>query len=104
MKETEQINDEFCNDNAYDEKSKVEEAQTCYCSIDLYPDIFVGRLDKFREDIDKYFRKRRDKVLEVIECLIDSKKEFVRIQVLMKTVDCGWSLTRRVLKESSPCV
>ena len=92
VKETEQINDEFCNDNDYDEKSKVEEAQTFYSSIDLYPDIFVGRMDKFREDIDKYFIKRRDKVLEVIECLIDSKKECVRLKVLMETVDHGWSL------------
>ena len=62
------VPDEVCNDEEY-EKANSSNEEKSICSVDIYPLKYnLDGLERFRSEIEEYFKKRKDVIEKVIKC------------------------------------
>ena len=81
------LNDEICTDAYYFKKVSSEVAEKVIekkmCSVDFYPKD-LNKIEEFREDIETYFKGRKDVIEEVIDSRIEDFGRRVKLRTVVK--------------------
>ena len=85
-----EVNDELCSDSEY-LKKKNSAFEKTYCSVEIYPDDSVLKMEDFKETIKTYFENRPDAICEVLDCKIGKYRHNVRLKVSVVNFKRGWS-------------